>query len=80
MPLHPLKRCLRAVLLPLLQLRQYQLYQIPVLNRFPCRRPPVFLYPGHAPLGDALDGVLGVGEDKDFAVDWGNVDSAKDGG
>ncbi len=80
MPLNPLELRPGAHVPPLLNLRQHTLHQILILHRLPrCVLPPVAA-PIDAPRGDAVDGVLAVGDDLAVAVQGDDVQGARDGG
>jgi len=80
MPLNPFELRPGAHVPPLLNLRQHNLHQILVLHWLPrCVLPPVAA-PVDAPRGDAVDGVLAVGDDLAVAVQGDDVQGARDGG
>ncbi len=80
MRFNPLELRPSAHVPPLLNLRQHTLHQILILHRLPrCVLPPVAA-PIDAPRGDAVDGVLAVGDDLAVAVQGDDVQGARDGG
>jgi len=80
MPLDPLKLRPGAYIPPLLNLRKHILHQILVLDRLPRGVLPPVTAPVDAPRGDAVDGVLAVGDDLAVAVQGDDVQGARDGG
>lgn len=77
MALNPLKPCPTAEFFSLLDLFEDLFNQVLVLHGPSDAGNPVVLDPIDMPDGNAINGILGIGINENFAVQWRNIDSTE---